>query len=311
MIESTLSSRQYRVFQILVLTKSLVERDHLEVGGFGKGCQVGITPDVGRKTLTLRKVAPCYFHTVWLSDEHNAFVGQHYVETSPRSNHRDGMSPKYFWIRRQTQESHLGNTANAAAILVSNCLHPSVCRCVMKVRREGERQPKIDIRKVHSNCALPIQCLHHPIFRRFARWLGRSFPVRPSKRLETQLSFVPVRLDSLSCRKPPPTPSSLPEKELGQRIQLHRFVQHLEFPYSHYGNYSPKNQVCGLGWVSRSGSPASVKARLRKRPSVKISSCLVTSSRAPFTRNCSLRYSKTQAMNLAVEVSPKTINPDQ
>lgn len=133
------ASRQNSRPQTFELRESPIECHHFQVSGNCKGSQVSVTPNVGRKTLALRETAPRRLDISWLSNEHDAVIGQHQVEPAPCIDHGNCMIPKHFWIRGQTQKTHLGNTADATAILVSDRVHPSFRRSVVNVRWEGER----------------------------------------------------------------------------------------------------------------------------------------------------------------------------
>ena len=251
MINPTFSSRQHRVSQILILTKSLVERNQFKVRRFRKSSQICVSPDVRRKRTKLREGSPSNIDIFWLVCKDHSIVVEKIVVDAPSIDHRNRIEWIHFPISRNPKKPQLRH-ATKSAVVWSDRLHPSYCRSVMDVRIKIECEPNVDIRKIHSTFALSTRSLHHRGSPEFFRSSSPSFQAPMSGTQAARPFSRSWRHGSRDQCAPTRSREHLPAALSSRRLPPHRFEQHLEFPCRHYGNNSPKNQVCGLGWGSKS-----------------------------------------------------------
>ncbi len=236
------ASRQDRSTQILVLGESHVERDEFKVGRFCKRRQVGVAPDVRRIRFQLREAPPGDLNVLRLVREYHTFVGDNLVVGSPSLRHGKHVLRKDLLIRGQPQKPHLRDAAHATRLSRSR-VHPRLGGSMMGVRLKRQRQPEIDIRKVHPRYVLSPQCLPRRGFRRFVRSSNQCCRARTTEIMETRRASDFWRPESPEPFDRSPLRPPLQAAKPRRRAQRHRFGQHLGFPFSHYRREVASNQA--------------------------------------------------------------------
>jgi hypothetical protein len=133
--------------QALVLGKSLVERHQLKRRRSCKGGKVGVTPEIGRKSSTLRVFPPVHVQVFWLMRERNSGIVQNRVISAPSLLERHDVRLEHCRIGGQPQKPLLRPSAKRAGFVRS--FVPRLGGRVMHVEIESQRQPHINVGEKH------------------------------------------------------------------------------------------------------------------------------------------------------------------
>ena len=232
MTQQQFTLRQYRLSQVLVLRKAIVERDHFKVSRHCKGCQIGVVPDFRRKQSTLSHRSPLGFKSIWFVGKYDSMIGEQSVVNLPGVPHRQRVAGKDLAICGESQKSHLRQPTKAATLNRSR-QHPRLCRQMMRVRFEDEGQPEIDVRKMH---------LRRPELPRSSRSSNGHFRGWPSGRSEIQRAIAFWQYGLLAQRNTKRSRLPLPEVKPGYRVRRHHFENVLQFPCTHATRNIATNQ---------------------------------------------------------------------
>lgn len=132
------------------LREPLIECDDLEAGCLRERRQIGVIPDVWRILRPIGKRAEYGVHVCWFERKLNSRMRQKPVVNSPSLILGQSRLRKDRGIVRQPQETQLSVATKMAHAAVLRIGKPRARRIVMPVSREGQRNPKVDIRKEHS-----------------------------------------------------------------------------------------------------------------------------------------------------------------
>ena len=218
------TSRKNGSSQIPELHESPVKCDHFKIDRQCESCQIGVRPDVRRKQSTLSQRPPRDFDFLWFFGERHMDIGKQFVIQAPCLPHRHTVIREDCSICNEAQESQLRDSSEATTLNRSR-LKPGFGSGMMLVRPESERDPEIDIRKMH---------LPDPESRQSFRWSDVCFQDSRTVRAETQSASGSWRPELLALHGRSHSPQPLQAATSGRQAQPHHFERVLEFPCSDY-----------------------------------------------------------------------------
>lgn len=242
MTNSDKASRQNRTTQIRVLGESLVESNEVKVRSDREGGQVSVAPNVCRECSQLSEVSPSDLNIVWLVGECDAFVGHHLIVHLPRVAHGKRVARENLAIRRQSEKTHLSNSAKTTTLL-GRRVHPYLGRNVMRVRVKGKCNPEVDIRKMHSTHVSPPRHLPRQESPECVRSSSERSLARSTEPRETQPVVERERRESPDGCARSPSPPPLRVAQRIHREPPHRFECVLKFPCRNYRTTSGLRQA--------------------------------------------------------------------
>ena len=201
-----------------------VKCDDFKIDRHCESCQIGVCPDVRRKQSALSQRPPRDFDGLWFFGERHMDIGKQFVIQAPCLPHRHSVIREDCSICNEAQESQLRDSTEATTLNRSR-LKPSFGSGMMLVRPESERDPEIDIRKMH---------LPDPESRQSFRWSDVYFQDSRTVRAETQSAFGFWRPELLELHGRSHSPQPLQAATSGRQAQPHHFERVLEFPCTDY-----------------------------------------------------------------------------
>jgi hypothetical protein len=225
-------SGENRTVESLILRKSLVESDNVEAGRLRECRQVGIGPRVRGNRSRMREGSPHRFEDTRLFGKDNPLIAEQLILDLPCRGHRQGAKREDTSICRQPQKSHLSHTAETTTLSIRGS-HPCNRRMMMLVGFERERQPEVDVRKMH---------LLHPGFRRSSRSSDGRFRERKIELKGTRPASGSSRFESPAACAISQLPRRLPVTIRSHQRQQPRHVLDPGLPCLNYRSIAGRRQ---------------------------------------------------------------------
>lgn len=212
-----------------ILSKAVVKRDQLQVSGDCECGQIRVTPNICGQRRVLRQRSPNTLKSLRFIAKGDSFVSKDLQIQPPCILQIYSGILHHLGIAGQPEKSHLSDTRKQDA--VHSCsIAPLFRRGMSPMRLEYKSQPKIDVRKIHSNSASQTRYLPPRESPKCVRWLVQCCQELTMAQEEIELDVYSWRRERSIPIAAQCSPKYPREGSSTLRLRSRHFVLCLGFP---------------------------------------------------------------------------------